>query len=188
MKQKLLFIIFSFCISSVSYAAPCYGPKMPQGKQFFLGAQSYSVLNRNLESNYGKIRSFQNFFLISYGIFDWLSLDMKGGAGNIKARKGLSSDIDYHTFLGGGYGVRLKLYDQKETKVVFGFQHISIHPFSISVDGVKNKAVLDDWQFSLLASHNVWNLTPYLGTRWSWMNQIHWIDGERKLQKSGNFQ
>ena len=68
--------------------------------------------------------------------------------------------------------------------MIFGFQHISIHPYTVSVGASKNKAVLDDWQFSFLVSHDIFNITPYVGTRWSWMNQIHWVDTVRKLQKS----
>ena len=184
MRKAVLYFLFCFCIPGLSDAAPCYGPKMPQEKQFFLGLQTYSVFNRSLGTDYGKVRSLQEFLLISYGVFDWLSLDMKGGAGNIKQRSGVGGDMNYPAFLGGGYGFRLKLYDREASKMVFGFQHISIHPHTVSVGASKNKAVLDDWQFSFLVSHDVFNVTPYVGTRWSWMNKIHWTDGERKLEKS----
>jgi len=184
MRKTILYFLFCFCVPGLSHAAPCYGPKMPQDKQFFLGLQTYSVFKRSLEANYGKVSSLQEFFLISYGVFDWLSLDLKGGAGNIKQRSGAGGDIDYSTFLGGGYGLRVRLYDSEKTKMVFGFQHISIHPHTVSVGASKNKAVLDDWQFSFLASRDIFKVTPYVGTRWSWMNKIHWIDGVRKLEKS----
>ena len=184
MRKTVLYFLFCFCIPGLSYAAPCYGPKMPQEKQFFLGLGTYSVFNRSLEANYGKVSGLQEFFLISYGVFDWLSLDMKGGAGNIKQRSGVGGDIDYSTFLGGGYGLRARLYNSEKTKMVFGFQHISVHPHTVSVGALKNKAVLDDWQFSFLASRNIFKVTPYVGTRWSWMNKIHWTDAVRKLEKS----
>jgi len=184
MRNILLCFLFCFCISSLSFAAPCYGPRMPRGKQFFGGLQTYYVFNRTLESGYGKMHSLQDFFLVSYGVFDWLSLDLKGGLGNIRQRSGAGSEINYHTFLGGGYGFRLKLYDRDNTKMVLGFQHISIHPYTVSIGGSKNKAVLDDWQFPFLISHDFYNVTPYIGVRWSWMNQIHWVDDARKLEKS----
>ena len=38
--------------------------------------------------------------------------------------------------------------------MVLGFQHISIHPHKSHQNGIKRKAVLDDWQFSLLASRD----------------------------------
>jgi hypothetical protein len=183
MKRIIVFFL-SFMMCSISYAAPTYGTRMPKQKQIYGGLQSYSVLNHHLEDNYGKISSQQEFALISIGVFDWMSLDFKGGAGNIDSRPKVGPDINYNTFLGGGYGLRFKFYDDEHTKAVFGFQHISIHPWSKSVNGIKNKAVLDDWQFSLLASHDLWNMSPYVGTRFAWMNQIHWMNGTRKLEKS----
>jgi hypothetical protein len=69
-------------------------------------------------------------------------------------------------------------------RAVFGFQHISIHPKTIYVGNVKNKAVLDDWQFSALVSYNLKKITPYLGTRWSRLDYIHWVDGNRNRVKS----
>jgi hypothetical protein len=51
---------------------------------------------------------------------------------------------------------------------------------------MKHKAVLDDWQFSILASYNLKKVTPYLGTRWSRLDSIHWQDGERSRIKSAS--
>jgi hypothetical protein len=176
------FLYFAF-IPALSFAAPTYGPQMPSQQHFFAGLQTYDVMKRTLEGDYGKMHSLQDFFLISYGVFDWLSLDLKGGLGNVRQRAA-GPDINYPTFLGGGYGFRLRLYDHERTKIVFGFQHISVHPYTVSIGGSKNKVVLDDWQFPLLVSHEFFNLRPYIGARWSWMNQIHWTNDVRKLEKS----
>jgi hypothetical protein len=157
---------------------------MPEAQHFFTGLQTYSVFNRTLEKDRGDIHSMQNFVLLSYGIFNWLSLDLKGGAGNINQHLETGNELKYSTYLGGGYGFRIKLYDVDKTKMIFGFQHISIHPHTISVDGEKHKAVLDNWQFSFLAAHDFRRFAPYIGTSWSEMNNIHWIDGNRKLEKS----
>lgn len=167
-----------------SYAAPCYGTKLPAQGKFFLGVQSHTVFKRYLEDNLGKLRSTQGFLLLSYGAFDWFSLDLKGGAGNIKHRPVGSDEIDYPTFLGGGYGFRLKAYDERDVKIVFGFQHISIHPYRIFLGDVKEKAVLDEWQFSLLASYAFKKITPYIGTKWSRSDYIRWVQGNRKREKS----
>ncbi len=179
-----LFWILCFDICHFAYAAPCYGTKLPEKNQIFTGLQSYSVFNRYLEDDDGKLRSQQEFLLLSYGFLDWLSVDLKGGAGYIKQHPFGSDELDYPTYLGGGYGFRIKFFDKQNTKMVFGFQHISVHPYTISVEGVKNKAVLDDWQFSLLASYDFKKITPYLGTRWSWLDYIHWTNGNSKLEKS----
>ncbi|MCX5696723.1 MAG: hypothetical protein NTU54_01915 [Candidatus Omnitrophica bacterium] len=157
---------------------------MPEKKEIFTGLQSYVIFNRNLEHDSGKLRSTQEFLLLSYGVYDWLALDLKGGAGNIKKHSSGTGDIDYPTYLAGGYGFRVRLYQANNKKAVFGFQHISVHPKTVSAEGSKNKAVLDDWQFSLLGSYDFKKLTPYLGMRWSRIGYIHWKDKNRQLVKS----
>ncbi len=180
----LLCLFVYFCITNSCYAAPCYGTKMPLKNQIFSGLQTHSVLKRYLENHNGKMRSLQNFVLLSYGVFDWLCIDLKGGAGYIKKRSPTAERLDYSAYLGGGYGLRLRLYDNEKTKMVFGFQHISVHPHKVHQDGIKRKAVLDDWQFSLIASRDLPIITPYIGTRWSSMDYIVWVNGERNRIKS----
>jgi len=179
----LSFLIY-FCTVNFCFAAPCYGTRMPDNQQFTVGLQTHSVLERDLIDQNGEMSSLQNFVLISYGILDWLCLDMKGGVGNIKQQSPGVERIDYSAYLGGGYGFRMRLYEYEKTKIVFGFQHISIHPHKTHKNGIKRKAVSDDWQFSLLASHDFPIITPYLGTRWSRMDYILWINGERSRIKS----
>ena len=142
------------------------------------------MYERDLRKDFGTMSSMQNFLLLSYSVFDWLSIDLKGGVGNIKQHPVGSDRIDYPTFLGGGYGFRIKFYDRGPSKAVFGFQHISIHPHTIFVGGTKHKAVLDDWQVSALYSYDCKIVTPYIGTKWSRSDYIHWVDGERKRIKS----
>ncbi|MFA4889059.1 MAG: hypothetical protein WC628_05755 [Candidatus Omnitrophota bacterium] len=187
--KKVIRVIFFLSIihyplSTVTYAAPAYGTKLPKQKQLFAGLQSYTIFRSNLEKSYGRLLSQQEFLLVSFGIFDWLSLDLKGGAGNIKLRGSDSGKLDYPTYLGGGYGFRLQLLEKGPVRAVFGFQHISIHPKTIYIGAVKHKSVLDDWQFSVLASYAFKKITPYMGARWSRRDYIHWQDGSRKLVKS----
>jgi hypothetical protein len=153
---------------------------MPDKKGFSVGVETYSIFKRYLEDQNGKLRSWQEFLLLSYGVYDWLSIDLKGGSGYIKQHPVANDELDYPTSFAGGYGFRLKLYDKKKYKVVFGFQHISVHPQSIHLGSVKNKAVLDDWQFSFLVSRDFTKITPYLGTRWSRIDYIHWVGDDRE--------
>lgn len=162
------------------YASPCYGTTMPERNKFFMGLQTHAIFKRYLENEMGKIRSTQHFLLLSYGAFDWLSIDLKVGTGNIKQNPQNSSEIDYTSNFAGGYGFRIKAYDKNKTKIVFGFQHISIHPKSTHLGDDKHKAILDDWQVSLLASRKFLKLTPYLGARWSRADYIHRNVGDRK--------
>ncbi len=187
--KKVRIILFLLVISywlfvTNSHAAPCYGTRMPGKKEFFTGLQSHMLFKRYLEDSQGKLRSSQYFFLLSYGVFDWLAIDLKGGAGNIKQHPLGSDEMHYPTGFAGGYGFRLKFYDKEETRMVFGFQHISVHPESKHLGSVKNKAILDDWQMSLLASHDFKKITPYLGARWSRIDYIHTVGDTRKRRAS----
>jgi len=182
--KALLIFILVFCFAFPSYAAPCYGTKMPKKKEFFAGAEAYSIFKRYLKDQYGKLRSAQEFVLLSYGVFDWLSIDLKGGAGFVKQHPVGSDELDYPTSFAGGYGLRFKLYDKKDYKMVLGFQHISVHPESIHLGSVKHKAILDDWQVSVLVSREFSKFTPYLGTRWSRIDYIHWVGEDRKREMS----
>lgn len=173
MRKAALFFLLIFCAVTVSYAAPCYGTRMPQKNQFFAGVQIAATSKRYLEDGYGKLRSRQEFLNVSYGVLDWLSIDLKGGAGNIKQHPLGSDEVDYPSAFAGGYGFRLKLYDKEGAKMAFGFQHISVHPENIDLGVVRNKAILDDWQVSILVSRDFLKTTSYLGARWSRVDYIH---------------
>ena len=184
MRRILLYLFVYFCITNTCYAAPCYGTKMPEQKELFCGLQTHSILNRYLEGENGKMRSLQNFVLISYGIFDWFCIDLKGGMGNIKQQAPGQDGLDYSAYLGGGYGMRIRLYNKEKIKAVLGFQHISIHPHKTHLNGIKRKSVLDNWQVSLLASYSFPVITPYIGTKLSRMDYIFWLNGDRNRVKS----
>jgi len=184
MRRVILSVILSFCFCLTSLAAPCSGTKMPEEGRFFWGFQNHTIFKRNLEADYGKLRSTQHFFKFSYGIWDWLSLDLKGGAGNIKQHPLSSDEVDYTSSFAGGYGIRIKLCDWQRMRMVFGFQHISVHPRAVRLGNVKQRSVLDDWQVSLLASYDFSKFTPYLGGKFSRVDYIHWIEEERERRMS----
>jgi hypothetical protein len=179
-----LFFILVFIPTNSSYAAPCYGTKMPGLYKFFAGVQTHNIFNRYLENEYGEVRSLQHFFQLSYGAYEWLSIDLKGGAGYIKQHPLGSDEVDYPSGFAGGYGFRVKFYDEEKIKAVFGFQHVSVHPQKIELEDVENTGVLDDWQVSLLASYEFKKLTPYLGTKWSRVDYIHWVEDDRERRMS----
>ncbi|MFH1202383.1 MAG: hypothetical protein V1674_05800 [Candidatus Omnitrophota bacterium] len=184
MRQALVSFICLFCLFEVSYAAPCYGTRTPKEKQLFTGVQTHIILKRYLESEFGKLRSSQHFLLFSIGLSDWLCVDLKVGAGSIKQRPTDSSEIDYSSSFAGGYGFRLKLYEEGKVKMVFGFQHISVHPKKTRLGDVKHRAILDDWQASFLISRQLSRVTPYLGLKWSRVDYIHKIEDSRKRRMS----
>jgi hypothetical protein len=180
MRKISLGLILVLCFVSLLYAAPCYGPNLPGKNKLSAELESYTIFKRHLENDLGKLKSQQQFFGLSYGVFDWLAIDLKAGAGNLKQYPSGASHIDYGTNFAGGYGLRVKFFDRDKIKAVFGFQHISVHPDPARSGAVKHKAILDDWQVSLLGSYAFGKVTPYLGTRWSRLDYIHWTGDKRK--------
>ena len=179
--RKIFFgLIFSLYFILPADAAPCYGTRLPEAEKFSLGIATHAIFNRYLEAEEGSLRSQQHFLLVSYGVFDWLAIDLKGGAGNIKQHPLDSDEIDYPSGFSGGYGFRLKLLDKEEIRAVLGFQHISVHPQKVHLEGVKHQAVLDDWQGSLLLSRDFSRITPYVGMTYSRLDYIHWREEDRK--------
>ncbi len=168
------------------FPAPCYGTKMPEKNKFFIGFETNNIFKRYLEGEYGKTRSLQHHFLLSYGLRDWVSIDLKVGTGLIKQRPVTSSEIDYPSFFSGGYGFRVKLYEEPghRIRIVSGFQHVSVHPEKIHLEGQENTAILDDWQLSFLVSKDFARLTPYFGAKWSRLDYIHRIGEDRKRRMS----
>ena len=178
---RLFFFIMLMCgVSLSANAAPCYGTDMPGARKLTTGIQSYSILDRDLEGDSGSVRSTQSFLILSYGVYDWLAIDLKGGAGNIKQHPPTSDELDYRSSFAGGYGLRILVYDSKAIKAVFGFQHISVHPSSTDIGDTKHRAILDDWQASFLVSRGFNKCTPYAGIRLSRVDYIHWNNGQRK--------
>ena len=185
MPRKLFLHLLLIVISPLSvFSAPGYGTKLPQRGKFFAGIQNHLLFDRNLEDELGSVRSTQSFLNISYGLFDWLAIDLKGGAGNVKQHPAGSDEVDYPSRFAGGYGFRVKFWDRDRLKAVFGFQHISVHPRYIHLNDVKNKAILDDWQTSLIVSCDFRQFTPYLGAKFSRVDYIHWVEDDRKRRMS----
>lgn len=173
-------LIMFFLAVSISSAAPCYGTSLPQKHKLSVGLESYTLFKRYLEDTIGTMRSQQQFYAMSFGVFDWFSIDSKAGTGNIKQCPQTKDKINYSTGFAGGYGLRLKFFDKNNMKAVLGFQHISVHPKSKHLGSVKNRAILDDWQWSILGSYSFKRITPYVGTRWSRVDYIHWVADQRK--------
>jgi hypothetical protein len=79
---------------------------------------------------------------------------------------------------GGGYGFRVRLYENGPVKIVSGFQHISIHPKTVKSNGQKNNAILDDWQGSALVSYDLKKFTPYTGVRYGSTDYLHRLNND----------
>jgi opacity protein-like surface antigen len=179
MRKFVILFISLVLSSSVAYAAPAYGTKMPQKGKFFGGLQYYAILDRDLNNDNGDLRSSQEHILLSYGVTDWLSLDLKASMGTIEHEAADGTKIKYDRPLwGGGYGFRVRLYENGPVKVVSGFQHISIHPRTVKRNGEKNNAILDDWQGSALVSYDLKKFTPYTGLRYGATDYLHRLNND----------
>ncbi|MFC1599244.1 hypothetical protein ACFL2W_00485, partial [Candidatus Omnitrophota bacterium] len=179
----LVTLLFQF----TSYAASCYGTKMPDKFKWFWGTEVNYIFERNLEGNHGKFRSAQCFLTGTFGITDWLCFDGAVGWGFVKYNPSIIEEIDYDSGFAGKYGFRIKLLDRDEIpfKSVFGFQHISVHPEDNIINGVEREVIFDDWQFSLIVSYDGMDkFVPYVGGKVSRGDLIEWYDDQRKRRKS----
>ncbi len=189
MARKVLMCIMGLLLTAgAASAAPAYGTKMPEKNKIFWGYQHYTITGRDLNKDHGTLKSQQDHILLSYGITDWFSLDLKASLGTVKHKDGSGSETEYNNPLwGGGYGFRVRLFERGAFKSVAGFQHISIHPKTVKKNGEKNNAILDDWQGSWLISYDIQKLTPYVGVRYGTADYIHRLnnDADRVLTAEG---
>lgn len=168
-------------------AAPCYGTHMPKKKKIFTGLEYNFIFEQELNNQQGRIKNPDQFLMLSYGLFDWLSIDLKGGSGKIIYKDSEYGDQDFSTGFAGAYGFRIRLWENKESqiKIVSGFQHISVHPKRTLISDGKYTVVVDEWQGSCLGSIRIKQLNPYLGFKYETYDLIRWInDANRKRYKS----
>jgi hypothetical protein len=189
-KYKIIFIITITVVFSTAdnlFAVPCYGTHMPQKNKFFAGVEYNFVIERDLKNHRGKVKNPDQFIMISYGIFDWLSLDLKGGSGGVDYKDSEYGDQEFSTSFAGAYGFRIRLWEDrdKDIKFVTGFQHISVHPKRVHTADGRYSIVVDEWQGSCLGSIRINQFVPYLGFKYETYDLIRWINNaDSKRYKS----
>ncbi len=158
---------------------------MPKGGQWLGGARSDFIFNRRVEK-YKSASTTTYLYNASYGFADWFSIHGLIGFGDVHARLKGDKTLRYPYNFAGGYGWRAKLYKNDKEKIdwVFGFQHISVHPGDQWHNSTKYQIIWDEWQLSTTVSKKVFNLTPYLGAKWSFIYLISKEDGDRKRRIS----
>lgn len=183
---KILLLFLLMRIPNSLYAAPCYGPNMPEKGKWELGTEINILFERELEKDYGEFEGNQYFFTFAYGLMDWFSIDGKLGSGNITQKPEGQDEIKYNINFSGAYGFRIRAFENeaKKIRVIAGFQHISVHPNHRDVDGEDNDCLTDDWQISFLLSKDFKPISPYLGFKISRHDLVHKAAGERKRKKS----
>ena len=189
MLKRFLFPAIALIVISmgVAHAAPCYGTHMPKEKQWILGLEGDFLLDRNLKDDQGGTSGNRYFLTCSLGVLDWICFDGKIGTGDVAWHNSNPGNLHYDTGFAGGYGFRIKGYENKDfgIKAVAGFQHISVHPPTADIGNDKHRVIIDDWQGSVLISKDMGNFVPYLGTRYGTVDFIKWVnEHDRKRIKS----
>lgn len=183
MRNTVILLIALIGFPARAYAAPAYGTDMPAKGKIRAGYQANIVLKHELKEGYGKITTDQHYLDVSYGVLDWFTLDGKAGIGNTDRKGGNVADVDYGYSFAGGYGFRLRLYDNEEhgVKIVGGFHHISVHPRDEDIGADRYESFLDDWQLDLLCSKKFGRFTPYAGGKASVFEHVYRVNkGDRK--------
>ena len=168
------FAIFLLLVSYSLYAAPTDGTNIPYKGKYITGYQNNTILKHDLADSYGNVRSLQNYYTLSYGVFDWLALDGKIGFGNLREKGGVHPKVEHNYGFAGGYGFRLRVLEDvvNRVRIVTGFQHTSTHPANRNLNGDKRHAIYEDWQASLVSSKNAGIITPFAGAKLSYGNLI----------------
>lgn len=177
-----LVLLFLFYFSRVS-AAPAYGTDTPDKGKISIGYQANLVFKHSLNDSHGRIRSYQHFVDLSYGVLDWFAFDGKLGVGDVRQSGGVRPEINYGTGFAGGYGFRILLWNKPSYKAraTFGLHHISVHPTDENVGGNLYETFLDDWQLDLLASKKFGKFEPFVGGKASLFDQGYRVNhGDRK--------
>ena len=186
-KALAIIAVFTLITAGRALAAPCYGTHMPKKKKWFGGVEYNFLTERKFQNSQGRTKNPDQFLMFSYGLLDWLSIDLKGGSGKITYKDSEYGDQDLSTSFAGAYGFRIKLWSAKDetAKIVAGFQHISVHPKRVQTTAGRYTVVADEWQGSCLGSVRIKQFEPYLGFKYGTYDLIRWIDAaNRKRYKS----
>lgn len=169
-----------------AYPAPSNGAKLPPKGQSEIGCEYNLMQMRPLRRSYGEVRTEDYFLTFSFGIFDWLSLDGKLGTGDLRQKGGIHfPKIEYNTGFAGGYGFRIKGWEDKTQRLsaIFGFQHISVHPRDKYEDADKYEIFLDDWQLSALLAKDFAHFSAYTGIKTSDCQMVYKINELNKKRR-----
>lgn len=172
-------VIILFLLSCLkTYASPTDGTNIPYKGKYITGYQNNTIFKHDLAHSYGNVRSTQHYYTLSYGVFDWLTLDGKIGFGNLREKGGVHPKVEHNYGFAGGYGFRIRVLDDAKNKIriVTGFQHISAHPPSRNLNGDKREAIYEDWQASLVSSKDIGRVTPFAGAKVSYGNLIQKVN------------
>lgn len=179
------FFLLTIIAARPACAVPTYGTEMPDKGKGDVGYQSHIIFRRDMNGSNGHLNSTQHYLDISYSPLDWLSLDGKIGIGDLYRNGGNHPKVNFNYGFAGGYGFRVKVLDDamNRIKTVVAFHHISVHPPAKNIENNKYQAIVDDWEFSLVASRAIGVFTPYAGGVVGFNDLITWTNEiDRKVR------
>jgi len=186
----LIFITPVIFLEKDALPAPSNGSRMPPKGRPEVGYEYNVMFGRTLDRSYGTAKTQDYFLTLSIGIFDWLSFDGKIGFGDITvASSSHLPRLEFNTGFAGGYGFRIKAYENKklDLKCIIGFQHISVHPQNRSAGDDKYESFLDDWQISGIVSKRIKFMNPYLGIKGSDCEFVYKINKHDKKRRYSRY-
>lgn len=183
---SFLLIVFSLIFIQISYAVPSNGTRFPSARNVELGYEYDVMFKRALNHSHGDLQNKDNFYTVSFGVFDWLALDGKIGMGDVTLRDSVNiPKLEFNAGFAGGYGFRIRAFEHKKigVRLIIGGQHISVHPPERSLDDDKYKACLDDWQLTGIIAKDFKHATVYAGMKGSDCQLVYKInnDNEKRL-------
>ncbi|MEI6863238.1 MAG: hypothetical protein WCK38_02430 [Candidatus Omnitrophota bacterium] len=187
---KISILCVAIAIGSLEalWAAPSNGTRFPPKAKIEAGYEYNIMFKRPLCRSFGNLKTQDHFGTLSLGIFDWLSLDGKAGLGDVSQKSGKLPALDYNTGFAGGYGFRMRVFENKQwgLRAILGGQHICVHPQPRSIDNDKYEAILDDWQGSALIAKDFNSGTLYAGISGSDCQLIYKVNDGRKKRVSSD--
>jgi len=170
------------------YAAPSNGTRMPPGGKLESGYEYNVMFERPMSHSFGDLSTQDHLYTLTLGVFDWLALDGQIGLGDVTEKNGKLPTLDYNTAFAGGYGFRIRAYDNKEwgVRVILGGEHICVHPQVRSINNDKYEAILDDWQASALVAKDFRFVTVYTGMKASDCQLIYTLNKHDRKRVSSD--
>lgn len=170
-------------------AAPSNGTNFPKRNNIESGYEFNAMFERPLRASFGNIKNYDNFYTLTWGVYDWLAVDGKVGFGDAANYGGKLPRLEYNTGFAGGYGFRIRAYKNEKwgVRAIIGAQHISVHPQSRNIDNDKYDAILDDWQVSGIIAKDFKPLTLYAGMKGSDCALIYKLNGHDRKRVSSKY-
>ena len=170
------------------WAAPSNGTRFPPKAKIEMGYEYNIMFERPLRRSFGDLKTQDNFYTLSLGIFDWLSLDGKIGLGDVTEKSGKLPALEYNTGFAGGYGFRMRVFEDKRLglRAILGGQHICVHPQVRNIENDKYESILDDWQGSAIIAKDFKSSTVYAGISGSDCQIVYKLNKSSKKRVSSD--